>query len=299
VIGLLALLLVAWPAAAPAIVIQSAADPAYVTGSARFTGVVEIRFHLEGQDGAFLCSGSLISSVHVLTAGHCLDGASDWTVTFETAEAEGRATVGTRSAALHPDFRLREEPFPTLAEYDVGILTIQEPAPPGAARYGLERDLTSFVPASPFTSGTLLDVVGYGHARQAVVNVGHAPDQVLVMALSFGFAAADRGLANGGDSGGPALLGDDVLGVASFSSLPRPGTGEYASSVVPYLSGYESLADPLIGSWVAGFVETAAVPWPWSFLLLIAAWVMGVRTLLLRRAGGRTGPLTNRARRAG
>jgi hypothetical protein len=112
------------------------------------------------------------------------------------------------------------------------------------------------------------------HARQVVVSMGDVPDQVLVMALSFGFAPADYGLVNGGDSGGPALLGDDVFGVASFSNLPRPGSGAYGSSIIPYLAGYESLADPLIGSWVAAYIATAAVYQP-STLALVLLGVLG------------------------
>lgn len=282
------------PGRASAIVINAVEDPDYVTGNDRYTGVTKIVFNLDGVNGLFLCSGSLISDIHILTAGHCLSGAANWNVTFETPS--GTTTIGTSAAALHPEFRAREDGFPSLAQYDVGILTLNQPAPVDAQRYGLKLDLTGFVLASLFEPGTPLNLVGYGlggnpavgfldvgvrrHAQQTVVVADFVPDQVLVMGMSFGFAPDNYGLINAGDSGGPALFGDQVLGVASFSSLPRPGTGQYEVSFLPYLTGHESLADPITGAWVAGYVSTQPVPEPGTIVLLLA----GVSTMRLARS---------------
>lgn len=77
---------VAATAPAQAIVIDDATTPGYVTGAAAYTGVAKVTYNGIGQGGTtYICSGALlIDGLHVVTAGHCVQGGSNWLVTFET-----------------------------------------------------------------------------------------------------------------------------------------------------------------------------------------------------------------------
>jgi hypothetical protein len=276
-----------------AIAINNVDTPGYVTGTGNFTGVTRILF--EGANGSlFICSGALINPMYVVTAGHCVSGASNWQVAFETPGFNS-LVIGVDGSFLHPAFAPRPSPVDNLYEYDVAVLRLSSPAPADAEVYGLHRTLDDVLPAST------VDIVGYGLGgnpevgyydagtrRHAVNTIDGAldsllgastPDHPLQMTLIFG-ASTDpgRGLINGGDSGGPLLFNGQILGIASYLSMPRPGSGVYQTGV-EYLSGHENVADPVIGNWLAQF--EAAEP---KATLLLA---LGVAIIAVARIGGR------------
>ncbi len=83
-----------------AITIQNTATPGYVTGNSVYTGVASIIGNYSA-GGSFSCTGALISSTVILTAGHCVAPANSWNVTFKTATAiqEASRFVPSRSTA--------------------------------------------------------------------------------------------------------------------------------------------------------------------------------------------------------
>lgn len=281
------------------ITISDTGNPGYATGTSAYTGVVEILFNHVGETGTFLCSGSLMATgVDILTAGHCIDNSLNWTVTFETAG--GTTTLQVSQALLHPLYDARPAPVAQLHQYDVGLLRLAAPAPEDAQRYGLKSDYSGIE-----FENTLVDLVGYGvggqpggpvleartrrHARNWLdfvigafsdgTHLASAPDHPFEMMMDFGAPDGPyQGLINSGDSGGPALFGNDVIGVASFGNLPTSGSyPDYGW----YSTGHASLADPVTGDWV----ESMLTPEPTTLLLL------GVGLILLRylksyRTGG-------------
>lgn len=276
------------------VTIQDTSVSTYVTGDDNYTGVVEINFDIAGQ--SYLCSGALISSEYVLTAGHCVSGADDWTVTFQTPSESGEV-ISVANAYLDPAFT----PYPSnsdlagLDEYDVAVLQLSQPAPADATIYSVD---TSFTCSSIINS--LVDIVGYGlggnptagilpygirrAAEQSIqgcaasVNGVTTPDNPLIMEMSFPSSpnanTAGYGLINSGDSGGPALLGDEIVGIADFGDLPQ--TGDYESDY-EYLTGEENLSNIQIASFVDQFVA------PESSTSVLAIGGFAVLMLLRRR----------------
>ncbi|MGE0746665.1 MAG: trypsin-like serine protease [Rhodospirillales bacterium] len=273
-------------APAQAIVIDDAATAGYVTGTAAFTGVARIIYNdLEAGGGLSLCSGALLAGgMHVVTAGHCVDGGANWQVTFETPG--GTATLSVLSAVLHPLYASRPAPLAHLNEYDVAILTLAGLAPVDAARYGIAGTLPP--------DGTPVDLVGYGLGgspdgalaagvrRHATNNIDAAvatypnsavpsPDLPLVMSTLFGGAGAGEGLISPGDSGGPALAGTDIVGIATTTTLlDVAGLDDGAF----HYGTHANLTNAAIGDWLLGFIQVSApratVPFAAAAFFLLA-----------------------------
>ena len=240
------------------IAITNISDPLYITGNSNYTGVTEIFFNYDGQPGTFLCSGSLISDYQILTAGHCVSGAKNWAVTFQTPS--GATTLGVTEARVHPDFGPRPTPYGQLDQYDVAILTLAAMAPSDADRYALTTSIDGAL------ADSLIDIVGFGVGGSAATGVQplgvrrHAvntidsislypfPDSPLEMSMRFGAEPGNYGLVNSGDSGGPAFFNGRIIGVGSFGNLP--GAGAF-STTFTYTTGHTSLLDATTGSWVA------------------------------------------------
>jgi hypothetical protein len=287
-LGLWAILAAAGPARA--IVINDTSAPGYVTGNGQFTGVAKLTFNYLAQGSAtFLCSGALmIDGIHVVTAGHCVSGAANWQVTFETPG--GMTTLGTSAAAVHPLFASRPAPLDQINQYDVAILTLAGLAPADAARYGILDDLPG--------PSTTVDLVGYGLGGSPDGNLGagvrrHAtntidgavstfvdgpasvpsPDLPLIMSVVFGDGtSAGEGLVSGGDSGGPALLGTDIVGLGTTTNVPR--SPDLMQDGVFYFSSHANLTNDAIGDWLLSFVQVrepaATLPFAAGALLLLA-----------------------------
>jgi len=198
--------------------------------------------------------------------------------------------------------------YTQLDQYDVGFLKLNGLAPGDAQVYSPDTTIGPIV-------GEQLDLVGYGlggNPAAGFLNTGTRrraenivtgtvdgsqfgdlcaacfPDHPFRMDLTFQNPCNAPGcdpnqeLINGGDSGGPALSGNLIEGVASFGNLPRPDNGTYQYGV-GYSSGHEILSDPNIASYVEGYIKSMAVPEP-RYVAFLAIGLLGLLRLKRRHS---------------
>jgi hypothetical protein len=191
-------------------------------------------------DGAFIpawrCSGALISPTVFVTAGHCTFGADRAQLWFDTSLEPNRADfgypfVGDASGTTHTLDGYDDDRF-YLA--DLGVVVLDEPVE--MDRYASLAELGAVDRLDKGRNRAQVTAVGYG--LQQVVPVTRADltryradamvvDTTGVLGLRREFGTSGIGSfsisgdARGGgtcfgDSGGPVLQGDTILGVVSF-----------------------------------------------------------------------------------
>ena len=241
-----------------------------ITGGQRdevHTNVGLIRFTT--QEGRFRCSGTLISPTVVLTAGHCTGDTGDSPATnvyvsFNTdlaldplasgitpAERAARAAnYITRTAYPDPNWTGK---LSISKQHDQGVVVLDAPAItkwPGITPAPLLPVGTLDVNQGALKNETFV-LVGYG------VEIGAKKAQVVVTERRFTtsflknvqtevvtFQINDRDSKAGGgscfgDSGGPAFLGQYVVGDSSFvNSLSCNATAGYQRVDTPYARAF-------------------------------------------------------------
>lgn len=218
-------------------------------------GVVMLRGNNWIGAGTLLYDGSA-----VLTAAHVINGAagvSDINVVFDT-EA-GRVSFDAADAAIHPDYEgLLEGP-------DLGLVWLDDDAPTSAERYSLYREadgvgavteLIGYGRSGTGADGSDVEFIG---TRRAVENTIDADASALDFLLSDNVAPNERwaidfdngnpandalgqligatglglgareGLVARGDSGGPALLNNEIAAVNN--AIASLSNGEVAPDI--------------------------------------------------------------------
>jgi hypothetical protein len=233
---------------------------------------VGVMVGIDAQGGAWLCSGSLLSSDVFLTAGHCTDGAVAVYMWFDPSLPPGPISLASADAMgeahTYPDFCLGcGSGLPGFDRGDVGIVTLDQP---------LANAPHASLPTKGFAdtlkSKASVDYVGYGVTFQAKVpgsmlqqpppfwrwggegtrmfatgqvvsgNFTHS-DQFLKLSQN---ASQGKGGGCYGDSGGPVLQGGTHTVLAVNSYGPNPN----CSGV-----GYAQRIDvPAILDWIAGYL---------------------------------------------
>lgn len=185
------------------------------TTDSPFAGVGSL-FMQANRVSGYICTGTLVSPTHVVTAAHCLDKNNDGRVDFKPNRVQfilnygGDMThvISAKSLTVHPDFTGFARPS---VNDDIAVVTLNSAAPQG-------------VPVYPLYTGSLLGqtltLVGYGEtgtpdgyiagsASLTVKRVGQNVVGAIEGQDDSGKAAADEVWLGDFD---PAPNGPDTLG---------------------------------------------------------------------------------------
>ncbi len=171
-------------------------------------------------DGSEFCSGTLVSSRTVITAGHCVMesglSARDVHVFFGTTVGGPGTSISAAAWDAHPDYHLTSDGIPM---FDVAYVTLSEDAPVAPIAWQST--------ALPNVVGQTVRMVGYG-VTNAQYQDGQGTrrriDQVITGQDSdfIYYGDGNSGTCQG-DSGGPTLLYTDgiptLIAVTSYGDL--------------------------------------------------------------------------------
>ncbi|MCI0684333.1 MAG: S1 family peptidase [Gemmataceae bacterium] len=247
------------------------------TTTSPYGGVGSVQVNVRG--GAYIGTGTLIDSTHVLTAAHVVDINNDgkhnskdrvtsiyFILNFGSNQSH---KIAVTAINIHPNYTGFNKPS---VNDDLAVLTLAATPGPSVPTYAL--------PGSPLTAGTTVTMVGYGqsgtgvsgytvNASFTVKRTGQNNADAFIGQDDAGQSPADEvfrfdfdgptgngtfggpTLGNdkettlgGGDSGGPSFVGNVVVGVNTFTQGffgPTFGTLGGGINVYPYVGWINSV----------------------------------------------------------
>lgn len=191
---------------------------------------------------AQFCSGVAISSTLVLTSGHCFAAPGQWVwVSFAFDVSPATFPVGWQSGSWypHPEFCFACSPAATdIDTHDIGVVVLDQE---------VALDSYAVLPSAGFVDSlpkhTRLTLVGYGLQWDTATGNFMFPEGVFTRHYaeaeivpsqhvnSNEFIKLSQNPANGkggdcrGDSGGPNLLNNIVVGLTAYGNLSCTGVG--------------------------------------------------------------------------
>lgn len=237
-----------------------------VGGQATKPGEYPWMVHLTIIDGflAYLCGGSIITTLHIITAAHCVDYSSPEVIAvagehnLEEENETKTQTIRAKKITMHPKFN-----SDTLAN-DIAVITLKSPL-----KWTSNVGPICLPPAKAFGNSDAV-ILGWGlldypgsafpdELQEAAVTVTDHEDCKKIYEFST-FPVTDKHICAGdsgqdacrGDSGGPLMAKEDgvwvLLGVTSFS--PRDCATEGIPGVYTRVSSYSD--------WILGKVSSGS-----------------------------------------
>lgn len=234
------------------------------------------------------CSGALLSSTVVLTAGHCTDGADAARIWLDpgpipsvTSTPPGEYPYGGMTSYegipyTNPDYRSDENPYgggnglPAFSYRDVGIVILTEPVPLSVVNAYAALPAAGYV--DTLKNKTPIDFVGYGVQYQLQIPGNelplpppryrwtgprtrmYAPSELVSGKFVHSAEYLRLALNPGGGSGGTCFGdsgGPDLLGGTNIVL----GVNSYVTNVNCSGVGYSARVDiPVVLEWIQGFL---------------------------------------------
>lgn len=161
--------------------------------SSPWTGVVSINIQFNWNNGAqgpgygsFICTGALVSPIHIVTAAHCIDrddtgtnpilaGGVDRVRAVFNVGSTFSNIITASAAIMHGDYKgfgncpaAVTDPGAFCLNDDIAVLTLSQAAPAGAQIYRMDSNFVN--------ESTVVTHVGYGTTGNGVVGHNQGPD---------------------------------------------------------------------------------------------------------------------------
>jgi V8-like Glu-specific endopeptidase len=213
--------------------------------------VVEIYAYPSTKDTLYTCTGIVIAPKAILTAAHCLDHSGYTFGVFYGPDANaynGQIAMVepflkfASSVTIHPDYD-RSTPFTA----DIAVMIMADATDVTPLAFSRTAPTDALVNAA-------VRIIGYGETTSGTFNNARYAADTIVAGLDSGadtILVGDTHRTCVGDSGGPALQNNVVLGVDSYSAAGCTDPAHYRRTDV-YAEFIDSIAGTGSGSGSAG-----------------------------------------------